>query len=79
LERLEKLAKLRKEHGLDDDVDEDEAVDELSAREWVVGTLLDALAAVPSDLVQRAFVDNGILGGSTVKVASQLYNVKGEH
>lgn len=67
---------MQRECGLNDDVDEDEAVEEESAREWVIGALIDALAAVPDELVVRAFVDNGIVGGSTGKIASQLFNIK---
>jgi hypothetical protein len=77
LARLEKLAALRREKGLNDDVDEESALEEASAREWIVGSLLDALTAVPDDLIKRAFEDNGLVGVST-KVTSQLWNIKNE-
>jgi len=47
---------------MDADVDEDEAAKEESAREWIVGALIDALAAIPNELVARAFTDDAIVG-----------------
>ncbi len=63
---------------MEDDVDEESALEEETAREWIVGALLDALAAVSADLIKRAFEDNGIVGGSTMKISSQLLNIKRE-
>jgi hypothetical protein len=72
---LEKLAAHRRANGMEAEDQEDE-LEEQTAREWIVGALLDALALVPADLIKRAFVDNGIVGGSTDKISSQLYNIK---
>ena len=79
LARLEALAEKRREASSANPVRvlvEENAFDEENAREWIIGALIDALAAIPSDLVKRAFVDNGILGGSLSKIPGQLFNYK---